>query len=222
MRRAAAQPRCPGTVAARPPLWGGWPLRSTGCADGSNRWCRHRAPGRSRAAHDAAVEALAAAGLLDQARRLFRNRHTGVVTSLCADQSTESLTLHERLNYKKHRPTAPSSRLLEQRAKHRGAGEGQCMVAYEYRCNQHGLFDVSRPMGDAPTTASCIQCGEHAVRVYSVPMTGRTPAHISAVIDRAERSRDEPEVVTQLPPRRMRLRTPMAPVNPAIRKLPRP
>lgn len=96
------------------------------------------------------------------------------------------------------------------------------MVAYEYRCDRHGRFEVRRPMGEAPPTATCAVCQRDAARVYSAPMTSRAPAHVIAAIDHAEKSRDEPDVVTSLPPRPPRRRTPDAPANPMLRKLPRP
>jgi hypothetical protein len=43
-----------------------------------------------------------------------------------------------------------------------------------------------------------------------------------AAIDRAERTRDEPDVVTAPPPRPARGRVPATPPNPALQRLPRP
>lgn len=101
------------------------------------------------------------------------------------------------------------------------------MTLYEYRCDEHGLTSVSLPMGTAPRSVACEVCGAPAERVYSAPMlmTSKSPRlapAIASAIDRCERSRDEPEVVTSLPPRDPRRRTRMAPANPALRRLPRP
>jgi hypothetical protein len=45
---------------------------------------------------------------------------------------------------------------------------------------------------------------------------------VVAAIDRTEKTRDEPEVVSSLPRRHPSKRTPIAPANPALRRLPRP
>ncbi len=96
------------------------------------------------------------------------------------------------------------------------------MVAYEYRCEMHGLFAVHRPMGTAASAIACEVCKEGAVRIYSAPMLRQGPANRVALIDKAEKSRDEPEVVSSLPRRHPSKRTPMAPPNPALQRLPRP
>ncbi|MDH3295402.1 MAG: zinc ribbon domain-containing protein [Acidimicrobiia bacterium] len=96
------------------------------------------------------------------------------------------------------------------------------MAVYEYRCNRHGIFVVSLPMGEASQLATCQLCGKEANRLYSAPMLRRAPANRMALIEKAEKSRDEPDVVTSLPPRHPSKRTPMAPPNPALRRLPRP
>jgi hypothetical protein len=44
------------------------------------------------------------------------------------------------------------------------------------------------------------------------------PPALKAVIENAENSRDHPEIVSSLP----RRRTPMAPLTPTLRRLPRP
>jgi hypothetical protein len=78
-------------------------------------------------------------------------------------------------------------------------------------------------MGTAPPTIACPACDAPAERVYSAPMLLISRSRrLSSVIDRCEKTRDEPEVVTSPPPRDPRKRTPMAPANPALRRLPRP
>ena len=97
------------------------------------------------------------------------------------------------------------------------------MTLYEYRCRDHGLTSVSLPMGTAPTSIACPVCDAPTERVYSAPMLMTSKSRrLSSVIDRCERTRDEPGVVTSLPPRDPHKRTPMAPANPALRRLPRP
>lgn len=96
------------------------------------------------------------------------------------------------------------------------------MVAYDFRCAQHGPFELHMSMAEATPTANCPECGRVAGRIYAAPMTRRAPAHLVAAIDAAEKSRHEPEVVTSIPRRPPHKRTPMAPPNPAFNKLPRP
>jgi hypothetical protein len=45
---------------------------------------------------------------------------------------------------------------------------------------------------------------------------------VVAAIDKAEKSRHEPEVVTSLPPAPAHKRTPVLPLTPTLRRLPRP
>ena len=103
------------------------------------------------------------------------------------------------------------------------APKGACMTLYEYRCPEHGETSVSLPMGTAPPSVACPVCDSPAERVYHAPMlmTSRSSRRMS-LIDRCEKTRDEPEVVTSLPRRDPQKRTPLAPANPALRRLPRP
>ena len=96
------------------------------------------------------------------------------------------------------------------------------MIAYEYRCEDHGVFAVRLPMGEAGPASPCVTCDLPAARLFSAPMLRRAPANRMALIDQAEKSADEPEVVSSLPPRPAHKRTPMAPSNPALQRLPRP
>jgi hypothetical protein len=48
------------------------------------------------------------------------------------------------------------------------------------------------------------------------------PSELMAVIDRTERTSDEPDVVSSIPAAGARRRTRMAPPNPALQRLPRP
>ena len=97
------------------------------------------------------------------------------------------------------------------------------MATYEYRCVQDGLFDITRPLGTAPAFVACTVCGSEARRVISVPMVRtRSRGGWTAAIDHAEKSRYEPEVVTSLPSTGARRRTPVIPLTPTLRGLPRP
>ena len=97
------------------------------------------------------------------------------------------------------------------------------MAIYEYRCDQDGVFDITRPLGTAPQSAKCPVCGSEARRIVSMPMvrSGSRTAW-TAAIDHAEKSRYEPEVVTSLPSAGARRRTPVLPLTPTLRRLPRP
>lgn len=96
------------------------------------------------------------------------------------------------------------------------------MALYEYRCTRHGLFEATRAIGTAPASLACPDCGRSAVRVWSAPLLTRTPPGLVAAIDHAERTREAPDVVTSLPRRPPRERTPVLPLTPTLRRLPRP
>lgn len=97
------------------------------------------------------------------------------------------------------------------------------MAIYEYRCETDGAFDVTRPLGTAPPTAPCPTCGRELRRVFSIAMvkSGSRTAVFSA-IERAEKSRHEPEVVTSLPSTGHYRRPRMARMTPQRARLPRP
>ena len=61
-----------------------------------------------------------------------------------------------------------------------------------------------------------------ARRVFSTPMLTSAPRELVAAIDHAEKTRHEPDVVTSLPPRPAHKRTPVLPLTPTLRRLPRP
>jgi putative FmdB family regulatory protein len=97
------------------------------------------------------------------------------------------------------------------------------VAIYEYRCEQDGVFEVTRPLGTAAEAETCSVCGSQARRVISRPMVlcGSRPAW-TAAIEHAEKSRHEPDVVTSLPSTGARRRTPVLPLTPTLRRLPRP
>jgi putative FmdB family regulatory protein len=96
------------------------------------------------------------------------------------------------------------------------------MAVYEYRCDRHGAFEVMCAIGTAPASSACPVCEGEARRVFSKPMLTRTPRGLVAAIDHAEKTRDEPDLVTSLPPADPRKRTPVLPLTPTLRRLPRP
>ena len=83
-------------------------------------------------------------------------------------------------------------------------------------------MEVIRPMGGATDVQACPVCDGVAVRVFTPPMLPSAQRSAMALIDRAEKSRSEPEVVTSVPRRPPSERTPTAPRNPALQRLPRP
>lgn len=96
------------------------------------------------------------------------------------------------------------------------------MAAYDYRCERDGVFEVTGPLGSASPSADCPSCGRAAPRVFAAPMLTTRPRALVAAIDRAEKSRHEPEVVTSLPPAPAHRRTPVLPLTPTLKRLPRP
>lgn len=93
------------------------------------------------------------------------------------------------------------------------------MAIYEYRCRTCGHFDVARPMGAAPSTCECVHCGAASARSYSAPLVNRTPRPLAEALTSAEKSRDEPEVVTAIPPARRSAGSRHA--HPRVRGLPK-
>jgi putative FmdB family regulatory protein len=96
------------------------------------------------------------------------------------------------------------------------------VALYEYRCDRDGAFDVTRPIGTAPTSVECPACNAESKRVFSKPMLSSVPRELAAAIDHSEKTRHEPDIVTTLPPAGARQRTPVLPLTPTLRRLPRP
>jgi len=95
---------------------------------------------------------------------------------------------------------------------------------YTYGCADDGLVEVTLPVGTAPPHLECPQCGQPARRVYRPPMVSAADRTRMTLIDSTNGSADRPEVVTAIPQggRMNRRRTPTAPPDPRLRKLPRP
>lgn len=93
------------------------------------------------------------------------------------------------------------------------------MATYTYRCELDGPVDVRRPIGTAPATIDCPDCGGPSTRMITAPMLGLADRRRMAVIDHAESSRSAPPVVSSIPAaQRSRGRRP----DPRTSKLPRP
>ena len=97
------------------------------------------------------------------------------------------------------------------------------MAIYENECEQHGRFEVLRPMALAATPVWCAACGLVARRVPSAP---RIVTHgrgaWTAALDHAQKSRSEPEVVNSLPVAGDMRPVRMATLTAALCGLPRP
>ena len=96
------------------------------------------------------------------------------------------------------------------------------MAIYEYRCDTDGVLEITRPIGTAPATIVCEACSSEARRVFSAPMLRSPAREVMAALDHAEKSRDEPEVVTSIPSAGARRPPRMATMTPARARLPRP
>ena len=96
------------------------------------------------------------------------------------------------------------------------------MATYEYRCDEDGAFEVTRPIGTAPASVACPECASEAGRVFSSPMVSFAPRALVAALEHEEKTRTDPDVVTSLPPTDPRKRTPVLPLTPTLRRLPRP
>jgi len=97
------------------------------------------------------------------------------------------------------------------------------VAIYEYRCERDGSFEVTLPIGTAPASIACPQCANEADRVFSTPMVSSfAPRALVAALEHQEKTKTDPDVVTSIPRRPKHERTPMAPLTPALKKLPRP
>jgi putative FmdB family regulatory protein len=96
------------------------------------------------------------------------------------------------------------------------------VAIYEYRCERDGAFEVTRTIGTAPASIMCPACAREAGRVFSSPMVSLAPRALVAALDHEDKTRHEPDLVTSLPPAPARRRTPVLPLTPTLRRLPRP
>jgi hypothetical protein len=65
-------------------------------------------------------------------------------------------------------------------------------------------------------------CASEAERVFSSPLLSFAPRALVAALDHEEKTRSDPDVVTSLPPAPAHQRTPVLPLTPTLRRLPRP
>ena len=93
------------------------------------------------------------------------------------------------------------------------------MATYEYSCSRCGVFDVRLPMGTAPTEHGCPRCSGVARRVFSSRGLALAVPAVGGLREQEEKSRENPAVVTRVPPREGAA---PRPVHPAVARLPRP
>ena len=96
------------------------------------------------------------------------------------------------------------------------------IAVYLYRCPDHGTTEAHRPMGTAPAAVECPACGSAATRVFTAPRLSFGSPVRRALIDRTERTRDQPDVVSTPPRRPGPARRADVLSNPALSRLPRP
>ena len=96
------------------------------------------------------------------------------------------------------------------------------MAVYVYRCTEHGATEITRAMGTAAAAVPCPACDRPAIRVFTAPRLSLGSPARRALIDRTERTRDEPDVVSAPPPRPGGAGAALVAGNPALRRLPRP
>lgn len=95
------------------------------------------------------------------------------------------------------------------------------MPLYTFRCPEGERFESSHPMAHAPAEVDCPHCGMPARRLVSSPRLSRAGTSAYGLIESAERSAHEPEVVTSIAPGGRRRATRYT-RNPLHQKLPRP
>ena len=93
------------------------------------------------------------------------------------------------------------------------------MAVYAYRCADHGVHEVSRPIGTAAEREPCPDCAAPSSRVFTAPHLSSGSASARALLDRTARSASEPAVVSAPPPSRRPV--PRA-TDPRLAKLARP
>ena len=92
------------------------------------------------------------------------------------------------------------------------------MATCEHRCERHGAFDVRRAIGTAPDVGRLSGVRERGGAGLSALMVSFAPR----ALDHEEKTRHEPDVVAPLPPAPAHRRTPVLPLTPTLRRIPRP
>lgn len=99
----------------------------------------------------------------------------------------------------------------------------RCEIAvYVYRCPEHGPTETTCAMGAATAVVVCPVCGAVAGRVFTAPRLALGSAARWALIERTERSSEQPDVVAAPPSGPHGARRADVGRNPALSRLPRP
>lgn len=75
------------------------------------------------------------------------------------------------------------------------------MPIYEFECDDHGVFELSRTIAQVRDPAACPDCGASARRVLSAPNLASGSLLIRAAAVN-ERSQHEPRIVSRQSPRK--------------------
>ncbi len=75
------------------------------------------------------------------------------------------------------------------------------MPIYEFECDDHGTFELSRPMALVRQPAECPECGVVAKRLLSAPSLATGSAVSRRVAAVHERSQHEPRIVKREAPK---------------------
>jgi putative FmdB family regulatory protein len=96
------------------------------------------------------------------------------------------------------------------------------VALYEFACPGCGTIEADFPMGSAPESTDCPECGGRAARVFSAPYVSISGRAAFKLIDSTQRSAHEPQVVDGALPQTTRKHAPKMTSHPLHRKLPRP
>jgi len=75
------------------------------------------------------------------------------------------------------------------------------MPIYEFECQAHGTFELTRPMAQVRDPAECPDCGALGKRLLSAPNLATGSAISRRVAGINERNQHEPRIVTRETPK---------------------
>ena len=96
------------------------------------------------------------------------------------------------------------------------------MALYRFACPGCRPIEAYFPMGRAPESIDCPECGGRAPRVFSAPYLSVSGRAAFKLIDSTQRSAHEPQVIDGALPQTTRKHAPTITSHPLHRKLPRP